>query len=222
MAQITKRILSDQVLIFLKAGYPDVAQSTQKEDVYKRIEQVVNSKFAMQQFSQNLPSGETIPNNLAIATYQDVAIVPAYAGKSKSILPAIPVTLPRNAGIQEIRPVLFLGGERTLGQPLIPIQAGQGFLLQADQLLNDLMGQASYEPNGNSVVYSKDFRTLRIEKVDMKLVVFDMSQYSESDVLPIPSDMEDAIVREVIQFFAPVTPEPSVVSNYSTPKPGQQ
>lgn len=217
-----KRLLSDQVLYFLKGSYPDVAQSTQKEDVYKRIEQVVNAKFAMQQFSQNLPNGDTIPNNLAIATYQDVAIVPAWAGRSKSVLPAMPITLPRNAGIQEIRPVLFLGGERTLGQPFIPLQSGQGYLLQSDQLLNDLMGQVSYEPNGSSVIYSKDLRNLQIEKVDMRLVVFDISEYSETEDLPIPSDMEDAIVQEVIQFFAPVTPEPRVVSNYSTPKPGQQ
>ena len=218
MPQTNKRIIADQVLYYLKGTYPDVAGGVQKEDVFKRIEQVVNAKFAMQQFSINLPSGETIPDNLAIATYDDVAIEPLYAGKSKSTLPAMPVSLPKGLGIQEIRPILHLGGEKTLGQPLIPLQEGQEFLLRANNLLNDLLGQASYTPSGRTVEYSKDFRTLEITTVRMKLVVFDLSQYDETDTLPIPSSMEDEIVQEVIKFFMPVQAEPSIVSNYTTPQ----
>lgn len=102
------------------------------------------------------------------------------------------------------------------------MQQGQEFLLNSHQLLNDLLGQVSYTPNGRTVSYSKDLRTLQITKVQMKLVVFDMSQYTETETLPIPSSMENDIVTEVIKFFAPVQPEPSIVSNYSTPKTNPQ
>lgn len=219
----TKRVIADQILTFLSAGYPDVADSVMKEDVYKQLEQKINSMFKMQQFSINLPSGETIPDNLMLATYEDIDIVSSTDVKSKSTLPVMPVSLPRNAGIQEIRPLISISrGERLLGQPMIPLVFGQGYLLQADTLLNDLMGQISYEPQGMTVVYSKNLVTLGFTKVDIKLVVFDMSQYSETDVLPIPSDMENEIVQELIKFFAPVQPEPSLVSNYSTPKASPQ
>lgn len=223
MPQTTKRLLADQVMIYLDGGYPDVASDVQQEDIYKRIEQVLNAAFAMQQFQLNLPNGETIPNNLALATYSNVAVVPAYSGKSKSVLPAMPIFLPRNAGINEIRPVInTAGNEVILGNPFIPIIEGQDFLLQVDKLLNDLLGQISYSPNGMTVIYSKDLSTIGITAVQIKLVVFDMSQYGDSDILPIPSDMEDGIIQSVIKFFVPVTPEPGIVSNYPTPKANAQ
>lgn len=222
MANATKRLLSDQVLFYLKADFPDVADSVQEEDVQKRIEQIVNSMFSMQQFNMNLPSGETIPNNLAIATYQNIDVTTTNSNKSKSTLPVMPITLPRNAGINEIRPVISDTGDGTLGNPMIPLQAGQSYLLQSDTLLNDLMGQLSYEPNGRTIIYQSDITLLGITKVDMKLIVFDMNQYSDTDILPVPSDMEDAIVQEAIKFFAPVKSEAEIVSNYSTPQTNQQ
>ncbi len=222
MANVTRRIIADQVMFYLKGGYPDVAMGIQQEDIYKRIEQIMNSMFSMQQFNMNLPSGETVPNNLALATYEGVAVTVTNSNKSKSMLPVMPISLPRAAGINEIRPVISDNGDRILGNPMIPLQAGQGYLLQADTLLNDLMGQFSYEPNGRTVVYQSDITLLGITKVDMKLVVFDMSQYSDTDILPIPSDAEDDIVKEVIKFFAPVESEPALVSNIPTPKTNQQ
>lgn len=222
MANSSKRLLSDQVMYYLSSGYPDVADAVQQEDVYKRIEQVVNSMFSMQQFSVNLPSGGTIPNNLAIATYEGVAVTVTNSNKSKSLLPVMPISLPRNAGINEIRPVISDIGDRILGNPMIPLQAGQGYLLKSDTLLNDLMGQISYEISGRQVVYQSDITLLGITKVDMKLVVFDMSQYAETDILPIPSDAEDDIVKEVIKFFAPVQADQALVSNLPTPKPNDQ
>lgn len=222
MANVTKRLLSDQVRFYLKGTYPDIAMGVQDEDVYKRIEQVLNAKYAMQQFQMNLPSGEIIPNNLAIATYQNVPVVAAYSGKSKSTLPVMPISLPRATGINEIRPVISNSSDKILGNPMIPLQAGQSYLLQADSLLNNLMGSLSYEPNGRTVVYQSDLTLLGITLVDMKLIVFDISQYGESDILPVPSDAEDDIVQDVIKFFAPVTSEPSVVSNLPITKPNQQ
>lgn len=213
MANTTKRLLSDQIVYFISAGYPDVADAVQKEDVYKRIEEVLNATYKVQQFS-NLQNGETIPDNLVLATYEDIPVT-SISNYSKATLPVMPISLPRNAGINEIRPVLSKSGtDRTYGNPMIPLLAGQNYLLQADSLLNDLMGQFGYEVNGRTVIFTKDITTFSIAMVQMKLVVFDMSQYSETDILPIPSDAEDTIVKEVIAFFVPVHPQPGIVSNY--------
>jgi hypothetical protein len=218
MAAITKRLLSDQVRFFLKGGYPDVAMATQDEDVYKRIEQVLNAMYKTQQFSQTLPSGETIPDNLILATYEDVAVT-SVSNYSKATLPVMPISLPRNIGVNEIRPILSKRGEdRIYGSPMIPLQAGQNYLLQADSLLSDLLGQFGYEINGRTAIFTKDITTLGVSTVQMKLVVFSIDQYSETDILPVPSDAEDAIVKEVISFFVPVQPQPGIVSNYPEQK----
>jgi hypothetical protein len=72
MAGSTKYLLAEQVLIRLAGGYRDYNQSVQIEDAIKAIEQVVNSTFQMQYYSATLPSGETIPDNLMVAFYENI------------------------------------------------------------------------------------------------------------------------------------------------------
>jgi len=219
MPNTTKKSISDAVLYKLAGGVPTKSFPVHEEDVWSALEQKINAMFGMRQFNMNLPSGETIPDNLVLATYEDVAVTSFNSGNAKSVLPVIPISLPRNAGINEIRPVLSIveSGDRILGNPMIPLLAGQNYLLQADSLLNSLQGQFGYEPNGRNIIYTSDITTLGITKVDMKLVVFDMSQYGITDVLPIPSDYEDELETQLIQEFAPVLAKSGFVSNYTNP-----
>lgn len=213
----TKRLIADMVLYKLAGGIPDASFPVKVLDVYDAIDHKVNAMFKMQQFSVNLPSGGTIPENLAIATYESVAVTRTSNERSKCTLPVMPISLPRNAGINEIRPVLNLvaSGDRILGNPIIPLQAGQSYLLQADRLLNDLLGQWGYEVNGKTVVFTKDLTTYDITSVDMKLIVFDISQYSTTTELPIPSDYLQQIEDELVKEFAAVVPESGLVNNFS-------
>lgn len=213
----TKRLIADTVLFKLAGGYPDASFPVKDLDLYGAIDRKVNAIFKMQQFSVNLPSGGTIPENLAIATYEGVTVTRTSNERSKCTLPIMPISLPRNAGINEIRPVLNLvsSGDRILGNPIIPLQAGQSYLLQADRLLNDLLGQWGYEVNGKTVVFTKDLTTYDITSVDIKLIVFDISQYSTTTELPIPSDYLQQIEDELVKEFAAVVPESGLVNNFS-------
>ena len=213
----SKRLISDQVLIRLAGDYPSPSFQIDERDIWKSLEQKVNAKLGMRQFSLNLPNGETIPDNLMLGTYEDVAVTSFNTGSSKSILPAMPVSLPRNAGISEIRPVLNVvpTGDKILGNPMIPLLAGQDFLLQADSLLNNLMGLFAYTPNGMSVIYNSDLTKFEITKVDIKLVLFDISQYTVTETLPIPRDYESELIQELIQEFAPVPETSGLVNNFS-------
>lgn len=213
----TKRLIADMVLYKLAGGPPDASFPVNKLDIYDALEHKVNTMFKTQQFSTNLPSGGTIPENMALATYEDVAVTRTSNERSKCTLPVMPIALPRNAGVNEIRPVLNLveSGDRILGNPIIPIQAGQTFLLQADKLLNDLMGQWGYEVNGKTIIFSKDLTVYDITKVDIKLVVLDITQYTETDELPIPADYLGQIEDELVQEFAAVVPESGLVNNFS-------
>lgn len=219
MANATKKTISDSILYKLAGGIPTKSFPIHEEDIWSSLEQKINAMLGLRQFSMNLPNGETIPDNLMLATYTDVAVTSYATGSSKSTLPVLPVSLPRNAGINEIRPVISIvdSGDRILGNPFIPLQAGQNFLLQADTLLNNLMGQIGYEVNGRTIIYTSDVTKFEITKVDMKLVVFDMAQYSTTDILPIPSDYEAQLEEQLIQEFAPVLAKSGFVSNYTNP-----
>lgn len=210
MALLTKRIISDQVLMRLFGGEVDVSSPVQKQDVFKATEQLVNSMFRMEQFQSNLPAGETIPNGVMIATYTDITVT-QYGDFSKATLPVIPISLPRNLGIYNIAPAASL--TTNVGHfAFIPLQRGQKELLRTDKLLNQLLGQVGYEPRNNDVVFTQNLLLTNITKVDMELCVFDISLYGETDILPIPSSMEADIVNTLVSQFAPVTPETGKVN----------
>jgi len=214
---MTKKNFSDMVLYKLAGGIPDNSFAVDERDIWDSLDHKVNAMFKMQQFSMNLPSGGTIPDSLHLATYEDVAVTRTSNERSKCTLPITPISLPRNAGVNEIRPVINLvdSGDRLLGNPIIPMQSGQNFLLKADKLLNDLLGQWSYEINGNTVVFSKDLTVYDITKVDMKLVVFDITNYTINEDMPIPADYIGQLEDEIIKEFAPIVAENGLVNNYT-------
>jgi len=120
---MTKKNFSDMVLFKLAGGYPDGSFQIDERDIWDALDHKVNAMFKMQQFSMNLPSGGTIPDGMYLATYEDVAVTRTSNERSKCTLPVIPISLPRNAGINEIRPVINLvdSGDRMLGNPIIPM-----------------------------------------------------------------------------------------------------
>lgn len=214
---MTKKYISDGVLYKLYGGVPDAGGPVQERDVWAAIDRKTNSIFKLSQFNINLPNGGTIPDNLNLATYENISVTRTSNSRSKVTLPVTPISLPLNMGINEIRPVLSTSSssDRTLGQPFIPLQAGQDFLLSADKLLNDLMGQIGYTVNGKTIYFTKDITTFGIDTVDMKLVVFDISQYGLTDDLPIPSDYIDQIQTELLAEFAPIMAESGYVNNFT-------
>lgn len=209
----TKKVISDQVLFKLFGGIPDSAAPIDERDIWKSLEQKANALFKLRHFDTTLPSGEMIPENTMIATYENVAVV-VEGTQSKSTLPVIPISLPKAVGIYQVYDPEYPE------IPFIPIQRGQRALLRTDALLNDVLGLISYEPKNNVIVYNRDLTLFGVNVVTMELCVLDMSQYGINDELPIPADFEERIINELIQEFSPVTAESGQVNNWTNA--GQQ
>ena len=211
MAAVTKYILAEQALYIIAGGFPDTAEPVQLVDMYPAIEQIVNALLKTQQFSINMPNGETIPENLLIGIYEDIPVIGLGYDilKSKATLPVQPISLPKNAGIYQIY------DPRYPDSPFIPVQAGQTALLKTDVLLSDFLGQISYEPKGRTIFFNKNLPLYGVNIVTMELVVMDISLYGETDTLPIPADMQGAVVQQLVQRFSPVAPETGTVNPFS-------
>lgn len=209
MPNTSKYLIAEQILFRIYGGVPDTGAPIQYDDVYKAIEQKVNSLFKLRQFDVTLPSGETIPENSMIATYTGNTVTSLGNGKAQVSLPITPISLPKSVGI------FLVYDPNNPDMPFIPIQRGQGSLLKADALLNDLGGQVGYEPTNNKLIFTKDITQFGITNVTMELCVFDISKYSETDYLPIPAEYEQIIIDEVLAAFAPVTPESGLVDLYT-------
>jgi hypothetical protein len=207
MANSTKYLLAEQVQTRLAGGFRDASQPVQNVDIVKAIEQIINSMFQMQYYNATLPTGETIPDNLMIAFYENIPVT-TLGDKSQAELPIIPISLPRNMGVYRV--------VTTKDNDFIPVPLGQGALLRADKLLNDLLGNVWFEIRKNIVIFSKDILLLGIDTVNMYLIVMDISLYSNTDPLPIPASMEEEIVEKAFAKFATVIPETGIVNNYSS------
>lgn len=214
MASSTKVLMAQQILYRIYGGYPDVNSPIQEPDVIKAIEQCINGRYKTQYYNEILPSGETIPNNSALMPYSNVTVT-ATNGVAYTTLPTMPVKLPRNMGVFNVEPARSLNISPKIDS-FIPLQAGQRQLLNSDTLLNDLLFQVGYEVKGNKIYYSKDITLLGVTKVDIDLITMDISQFSDTDPLPITSDIEQDILNEVYSIFVPVTPESGIVNAYTT------
>jgi hypothetical protein len=202
---LTKRLASDQVLYRLYGGNPDSAAPVQEQDVQKALEQKINSKFRVRQL-ENMQMGETIPDGLCFATYTGVAVT-ADGDRSKSVLPVMPISLPRNMGVFDIR---------YNDNSFIPLQVGQRSLLKTDTLLNNLLNQVGYEPKGKTVYYTQNIALLGWTTVDMDLIVSDLSVLSDTDPLPIPASYEEELINELVAQFITVQPESATVNAFTT------
>lgn len=208
MPIVTRRYLSEQVLYRIKDGNPTVASTVKLQDIRPQIAQVCNAAFKMEQFSVNMATGQTIPEGLMLATYDNIAVSP-YKGVSKSVLPVMPIALPRNMGIFNIYP-LAVDGSYNPKQPIIPFEAGQEAF--TDELLSELI-TLSYVPHGTLIQYNTDLNLLGITDVLMRLVVMDIDAYDDYTLLPIPADMVDGIIRKVTEFFIGEQPKDRIVDS---------
>lgn len=204
----SKQFIAEMVLYRLSGGYTDVSFSVQMEDVWAALEQKINAKFKMEQFNVTMPSGETLPENSMLAYYEGIAVTSNGNGTSKCTLPILPIALPRSMGVYMIT-------DDKDEVTFIPLLAGQKQLLAGQPLINDLLGQVGYTQRGKRIDFTKDLPLLGKSTVNMSLVVMDINTYSITEDLPIPADMIDVIIDELVAKFSVVSPEAGLVNNIS-------
>ena len=151
----TKYKIAEQVLFKLYGGAIDISNPVQPQDVIEAVNQEVNVLLKTQHFSVTLPAGDTIPENLMIATYNDVAVTSFGGKKAKALLPAMPIALPRNMGVFEV------SDDEYFSNLFIPLLAGQANLVSSQPMISTLLGQTGYEVYGNAIDQTAEYiRTL--------------------------------------------------------------
>lgn len=192
----TKYKIAEQCVRIFNGGEIPVATKLKINEAKLAVEQVLNKMLKMEYLNTNIPMAEMIPNGAAIATYEGIEVV-QYGTKSKSTLPAMPLKLPRGIGVYQIF------DPANLDCPFIPLEMGQQCLLSSQPLINNLLEQTGYEWYGMDIIYTKDLTQPTPIEVTMRLVVLDISQYTDWDILPIPAEMEWDVIGEVLKLYMP-------------------
>lgn len=191
----TKYRLAEQCVRILNGGEIPVASKVKILEAKVAVEQVLNKMLKMEYLNLNMPMAELIPNGASVATYEGITVT-QYGTRSKSKLPAMPLKLPRGIGVYQIF------DPANMDCPFIPLEMGQFGLLQSQPLINGLLGQVGYEWYGTDIIYTTDLTQPTAIEVTIRLVVLDMSQYSDYDILPVPADMEWEIIQEVVKLYS--------------------
>jgi len=206
---MTKKEFSDMILFKLAGGIPDSGFPIDERDIWDALEHKVNEKFKLHQFDATLPSGEYIPENTMIATYEGNTVTSTGDGKSSATLPVIPISLPKNIGI------FLVYDPANPDFPFKPLQRGQTALLRTNPILGSALNIITYEPKNNILIFNIDLTVFDITEVTMELCVFEISNYSITQELPIPADYVGIIEDELVQEFAKVLPESGIINNFT-------
>lgn len=195
----TKKKISEQVQRILK-GNPVISARVHINDIMLLVEQVANQLLKAEHFSVNMPAGDTVPNNCMIFSYDAVPVEVYKTSKSRSKLPSIPVSLPRNMG------VLHISKTDAIDEPFIPIPTSMYGIVKPQDMLGDLSGLIGYEVVGSEVIYTKNLVGMGISSVYMRLVGTNLSLLTDYDILPVSADMEAQIVQMVYNMLVQAPP----------------
>lgn len=201
---ITKYMLIEQIKRRLNGGNPSAPKKFWDEDILLLMGQCINARLKADNLTTTLAMGETIPEGLTMMTYDgDNALPVEQYGYcySSCTLPCMPVKLMRDMG------VFHVSRDKDEANPFIYIQPGLWPYVIKQKLINDLLGQIGYTPNGNKIIFYKDLVAESIDKVMVKLIVADVFSLGDFDPLPITAEMQSDIVEEVFQKLVNKPPQ---------------
>lgn len=184
----------------LVAGNPVISSRIQKGDIRLLVEQVANKLLKTEYFNVNMPSGDTIPPNCMIYTYESVPVTTYKTTKSIATLPSMPINLPKNMG------VFHVSKTDAIDEPFIPIAAGMYGIIKVQDLLGEMSGLIGYEVFGSQIVFTKNLPGLGVNNVFIRLVGADMNTVDDYTILPISADMEADIIQTVYAMLVQLPP----------------
>lgn len=202
MAVVTIYRLAEEIKALLDGGNPPAASSISYNEIKISIGQVCNALLKVEHFTINEKMNERIPNGSVLGWYDGISVYSSN-GKSKCSLPIKPLKLPRNMGVFSIYPKYNTDGNYELDKEFIPLQMGQAGLLKSQPMINDILGQVGYETFGGEIIFTKDIKALFPDVVlAIRLVIMDISQYSDTDILPILPEQEWQIKETVYKMYS--------------------
>lgn len=218
----TRWSLGEAVQNRLSGGGGKQASWVDIREIYKLIEQVLNSMLKTDYFKTTMNLGDTVPEGLAVATYENVPIE-RWRNTARLLLPCNYMRLPHGLGVSSIGPQELTAPSNDLNSQFIPIPSGHSVLLNGQPMIDSLLGLIGYEVNGMYAIFKDDITQApnNITAAVVKLVVMDISQYGDYDFLPIPADMEAPVIEQVFQMLSGQRP-PNKVDDPISVKPVQQ
>jgi hypothetical protein len=203
----TRAKLAEQILRLYKGGEVSSDNSLTLTEVKLLVGQTINRLLKIERLQMQAQLGDEFPDHTSIASYTDVVVKQDYdTGSYYATLPAFPISLPNNMGVWHISLL------DDIDTPFIPIPSSSMGLLK-NLPTGAMEGQIGYEVNGSQVVLKGDYFFSNNEKLLIRLLVVDLDNLTDYSPLPIPPDMEDAVIKEVLTLLGAIQVNEDIVSD---------
>ena len=200
--------ITEQIYRVYSGGNPSDDSEITKKEIKSLVSQSINKLLKSEYLGVNRKDGDYFPPHSMISTYNVGSISVYETTKSKVKLPVIPISLPRDMGVWSVAP----SGDAD--QQYIPLQSGQYTLLSSQDVLQHLDNQVGYYVDGQYLIFTKNITQspYSVSALKVRLLAIDATTLDDYDIVQIPADMEDSVIKDVLQFLGVV---PKVVDKVS-------
>ena len=200
--------ITEQIYRVYSGGNPSDDSEITKKEIKSLVSQSINKLLKSEYLGVNRKDGDYFPPHSMISTYNVGSISGYETTKSKAKLPVIPISLPRDMGVWSVAP----SGDAD--QQYIPLQSGQYTLLSSQDVLQYLDDQVGYYVDGQYLIFTKNITQspYSVSALKVRLLTIDATTLDDYDIVQIPADMEDSVIKDVLQFLGVV---PKVVDKVS-------
>ena len=208
---MTIYLLAERIYRIFSGGNPGDDSGIQLEDVKHLVVDQINKMLKTEAMSANVKLGDNTFPALVIASYDGRACEVVDNATARVELPAVPVSLPKGMGVWMVADSL------NPNVHFIPIKPGDFSLLSETGLVqnNQIFGQNIYDVSGGYInIHHPD--NMNIDNVDIKLVVVDVSTLGDYDMLPIPLDYINDVVKETLNILRAVPPKEDDANDNNT------
>lgn len=193
--------ITEQIFRIYSGGNPSDDSELTRQEIKILVGQSVNKLLKAEHLTVNKRDGDYFPPHSMISTYTITSGLATYeTSKARVKLPVYPISLPRNIGVWSVSPI----GDAD--QQYIPIQSGQNTLLSSQDVLQYLDNQVGYYVDGQFLIFTNDITAspFNVSQLKVRLLVVDATVLGDYDYLALPADMEDLVIKDVLQFLGVV------------------
>jgi len=200
---MTKKAFIEQIHRLLKGGNVRNSAQIHEKEVEAAVAQACATLLKLEAVNvSGLPFGTNVPTHHLLATYEGIALTDIGCGHSEATLPVMPIAMPMNVGVFQVT-------SPTCHDPFVPLEPGMLPVAQGVQhnAIHAMLGKklVAYEPVGRKIRVNRTSGQLG-GSVTVRLLVVDISGAGDYDPLPIPQDLEVAVVKLVVQQFGAMPP----------------
>lgn len=195
----SKKYYADRIIRNLQDTFPNADFRISEREIFVMIDDVVNS-MARQNYMDNWKLYGAGVDESFITTWdgeQAISVVDPDEGQSPSYieLPAVPVALPKNAGIEEVWPLRYEFGS-------VRVMDHRDVRMTRRLMSGNLQGELGGFRQGMKFVFNQTQVSKKYgNRFGARLVVKDSSALSNDAPYPIAADLEDFVINAATEKF---------------------